>query len=102
MDETLTNLIDDCDRLLKEDEIRAITGISPTVRWRLRKKGEFPQLILGRFNSMGQIREWIAAERKKAEAQAKAAIVKSSLPPKRGRPRKVPAAIEVADTEADA
>ncbi|MGN7878561.1 helix-turn-helix transcriptional regulator [Ensifer sp. 22460] len=74
------------DRLLDEPEVKEITKLSQTTRWRKRKKGEFPPLILGRFHTMGQIREWKARERKKAEARAEAALTKSEMPPSRGRP----------------
>lgn len=87
----------DDDRLLEEPEVKKITKLSQTTRWRMRKKGEFPPLILGRFHTLGQIREWMAQERQKAEARANAALEKSALPPTRGRPRKIPAAVERVD-----
>ncbi|RWO25256.1 MAG: hypothetical protein EOS10_31030 [Mesorhizobium sp.] len=45
MNDTLKNLIDDDDRILTEDELDVLTGISSTTRWRERKAGRFPLLM---------------------------------------------------------
>jgi predicted DNA-binding transcriptional regulator AlpA len=77
---------DDDDRLLDEGEVKAITRLSHTTRWRLRKQGLFPQYIAGRYNSLGQIRSWLANEKLLAEAQSKA--LAADPVSQRGRPTK--------------
>ncbi|MEB3047042.1 helix-turn-helix transcriptional regulator [Rhizobium mulingense] len=86
-------LDDDDDRILTDDELDVLTGISKTTRWRERKAGRFPRLLElspGRKgNSLGQLREWHGQRR--AAAKACAEIIDSE-PPGRGRPRKKAAA----------
>lgn len=85
-------LVDD-DRILTDDELDVLTGISKTTRWRERKAGRFPRLLElspGRKgNSLGQLREWLRQRRAAAKACAEAM---DSETPGRGRPRKKVAA----------
>ncbi|MER9967552.1 hypothetical protein [Mesorhizobium sp. M0060] len=89
MNNTLKNFIDDDDRILSEDELDVLTGISSTTRWRERKAGRFPllmELSPGRKgNTLRQVREWRKERQAAAEAHAKAKCLE---PPGRGRPRK--------------
>ncbi|WP_210201883.1 helix-turn-helix transcriptional regulator [Rhizobium phaseoli] len=83
------SLLDDNDRILTDDELDVLTGISKTTRWRERKAGRFPRLIElspGRKgNSLGQLREWLGQRRAAAKACPE---TMASETPGRGRPRK--------------
>lgn len=85
------SLLDDDDRVLDDDELDVLTGISKTTRWRERKAGRFPPFIVlspGRKgNTLGQIREW----RRRGQAGARV-DVRNPETPGRGRPRKNAAA----------
>lgn len=87
----LKSLLEDDGRILSDDELDVLTGISKTTRWRERKAGRFPPLIElspGRKgNSLGQIREW----RRRRQA-ATCADIRNSETAGRGRPRKKAAA----------
>ncbi|MGR9156047.1 helix-turn-helix transcriptional regulator [Rhizobium leguminosarum] len=87
------SLLDDDDRILTDDELDVLTGISKTTRWRERKAGRFPRLLElspGRKgNSLGQLREWLGQRRAAAKACAE---TMDSETPGRGRPRKKAAA----------
>lgn len=46
-------------RLLREDEVDSITGLSRVTRWRLSKQGKFPQPVkLGE----GRLKRYVASE----------------------------------------
>lgn len=87
------SLLDDDDRILSDDELDVLTGISKTTRWRERKAGRFPPLIElspGRKgNTLGQLREWHGQRKAATKARAEAM---GSETPGRGRPRKKAAA----------
>lgn len=51
------------DRFIREDEVRRITGLSRTSRWRLERRGEFPRRRRISGNAIGwlasEIQEWV-------------------------------------------
>jgi predicted DNA-binding transcriptional regulator AlpA len=64
----------DDDRLLSEDEVRIITGISRTTLWRRRREGKWPPLVKigGKSgNTLGQIRKRVRAAVDEAEERAR-------------------------------
>ena len=54
----------DSDRFLREAEVRRITGLSRTTRWRMERRGEFPRRRILSRNAVGwlasQIETWVA------------------------------------------
>jgi len=65
------------DRIIREAEVRALTGLSRTQRWRLIRRGEFPVPIQLSANCIGHklsaIQEWLKSRPQVAyapEAQA--------------------------------
>ena len=52
------------DRFLREPEVKRITGLSRTTRWRLERRGEFPRRRILSRNAVGwlasQIKTWVA------------------------------------------
>ncbi len=52
------------DRFLREPEVKRITGLSRTTRWRLERRGEFPRRRILSRNAVGwlasQIETWMA------------------------------------------
>ncbi len=65
------------DRFIREPEVKRITGLSRTTRWRLERKGEFPPRRQLSENAVGwlesEIRVWIAS-RTASSAPLKAAV----------------------------
>jgi prophage regulatory protein len=63
------------DRILREPEVRNLTGISRTTRWRLRKTGAFPEPIniFGRVIGWRKsvIQAWISSRRPNDVARSK-------------------------------
>jgi prophage regulatory protein len=61
------------ERLLRDDEVRAITGLSRTVRWRLARQGKFPKpiAITNRLHGwkLSDIQRWIAERIAASEAR---------------------------------
>ena len=55
---------DDNMRLLEKEEVGQVTGLSPSMCYRMRREGKFPQLIeLSphiKRNTVGQIRRWLS------------------------------------------
>ena len=53
------------DRFIREPEVKRLTGLSRTTRWRLERKGEFPQRRQLSENAIGwlhgEVRVWIAS-----------------------------------------
>lgn len=51
------------DRFIREEEVRRITGLSRTSRWRLERRGEFPRRRRISGNAIGwlasEIQEWV-------------------------------------------
>ena len=58
------------DRFLREPEVRHMTGLSRTTRWRLERAGKFPKRIPisenAKANLLSQIVDWMAARIKAA------------------------------------
>ncbi len=58
------------DRFLREAEVRHITGLSRTTRWRMERAGTFPKRIKisenAKANLLSHIRAWMAARVKAA------------------------------------
>ena len=52
------------DRIMREPEVKHVTGLSRTTRWRLARKGKFPKLRELAPNCKGnlesEIRAWLA------------------------------------------
>jgi prophage regulatory protein len=52
-------------RFLREGEVRHVTGLSRTQRWRLEREGRFPSRVALSERAFGwveiEIREWVAA-----------------------------------------
>ncbi len=52
------------DRFLREPEVRRITGLSRTTRWRMERRGEFPRKKRISKNAVAwlasEIRSWMA------------------------------------------
>jgi predicted DNA-binding transcriptional regulator AlpA len=86
----MDSTIADDGRILTEEELDALTGVSATTRWRERRAGRFPPLLElspgRRGNTVGQIRKWKAERHAAAEARAK--TVQDPQTRKPGRPRK--------------
>lgn len=77
------------ERFLTEAEVREMTSLGPTTRWKLRRDGRFPPLIElspgKKMNTLGQIRRWQAERVAEAEGRV---IDANAEPSGRGRPRK--------------
>ncbi len=60
----MKNTPTDPDRFLREAEVRRITGLSRTTRWRMERRGEFPRRRILSRNAVGwlasQIEGWMA------------------------------------------
>ena len=60
----MKNTTADLDRFLREAEVRRITGLSRTTRWRMERRGEFPRRRILSRNAVGwlasQIKTWVA------------------------------------------
>ncbi|MGD0671083.1 MAG: AlpA family phage regulatory protein [Candidatus Binatus sp.] len=60
------------DRFLREPEIRALTGLSRTTRWRLAREGKFPAAVQITDRVVGvresALRTWLESRRVKADA----------------------------------
>ena len=58
------------DRFLREPEVRRMTGLSRTTRWRMERAGKFPKRIKisenAKANLLSHIRAWMAARVKAA------------------------------------
>ena len=65
------------DRFIREPEVKRITGLSRTTRWRLERKGKFPPRRQLSENAIGwlesEIRAWIAS-RTASSAPSKAVV----------------------------
>ena len=55
------------DRIMREREVQAVTGLSRTTRWRLERSGKFPARIHLSPNAVGwrscEIADWIASRK---------------------------------------
>ena len=54
----MKNSTQEPDRFLREEEVRYITGLSRTTRWRLQRDGKFPRRRKISTNAVG----WLASE----------------------------------------
>ena len=61
------------DRFLREPEVRSITGLSRTTRWRLEQVGQFPKRRKISANAVAwlasEVQEWLAARAEVGEAE---------------------------------
>ena len=66
----MSNPMQEPDRFLREPEVKHITGLSRTTRWRLERAGKFPKRIPisenAKANLLSQIVDWMAARVKAA------------------------------------
>ncbi len=62
------------DRFLREPEVRHITGLSRTTRWRLQRDGKFPRRRQISTNAVGwlasEINVWMAEQSAPVEPEA--------------------------------
>jgi prophage regulatory protein len=62
------------DRFMREPEVRRITGLSRTTRWRLERVGKFPRRRQLSANAVGwlasEIRAWMADQSAPVEPEA--------------------------------
>ena len=62
------------DRFLREPEVRRISGLSRTTRWRLEQRGQFPRRRKISQNAVAwlesEVQEWLAARAEVGEAEA--------------------------------
>ena len=62
------------DRIVREAECRALTGLSRTTRWRLERAGGFPRRLRLSKNTVGwrfaELAEWIASRQRASRDEA--------------------------------
>ncbi len=62
------------DRFLREPEVRRITGLSRTTRWRLEQRSQFPRRRQISPNAVAwlesEVQEWLEARAEAGEAEA--------------------------------
>lgn len=62
------------DRFLRDREVRKLTGLSRTTRWRLEAKGQFPKRRKLSENTVGwlasEVADWLESRTSVAEAVA--------------------------------
>jgi prophage regulatory protein len=70
-------------RILREAEVREVTGLSRSARWRLTREGRFPAPIKLTDYATGwdseEIQSWILERRRERDAEAKLSASQSSI-----------------------
>jgi prophage regulatory protein len=81
------------DRFIREPEVKRVTGLSRTTRWRLERKGKFPQRRQLSENAVGwlesEIRLWMASRMARRQEVLPGEGLSDLQPPREDRPDEI-------------